>query len=334
LAGLASLGLVIDREIDVDGLKVRTWAITELGRTRLANAATVALPTERSGDDELPDITALAPWFGSARRIAAAVGEALRGCAWVGVPFCGGLSEIGEILAAGANAVGLNDAHRHLVNLARVAADSDQGAQLYRRLRRQPFAAEVLRDAQAYCAENEPDGFDDKGDFTAAFYYFICAWMSRSAEAGKAREFDAGLAIRYGGGGGNSVLRYWNAVGGLRAWRWILSRCSFSSDDAFEFLGRCNDRDDAGIYIDPPWPAPGAGYKHKFDEEQHRRLAARLLEFKKARVVVRTGGGALVEALYPRSLWRWGESAGRTQGNRVYTEWLLVRNGRREDAED
>ena len=48
---------------------------------------------------------ALAGWFGGARLIAEHVGEALRGCKWVGVPFAGGMSELLHIQASGMLAV-------------------------------------------------------------------------------------------------------------------------------------------------------------------------------------------------------------------------------------
>lgn len=326
LRALASRGYVVEEELDLDGITERSWSITPLGKVAVAGSAVPA--RARDAGIEVPAIGCIAPWFGGCRKIAEAIGGLFRGVAWVGVPFAGGLSEIPWMLAAGVNAIALNDAHRHLINLARCMADPYAGARLYRRLRRQPFAAVTLRDAQAFCAMREPDvgAFIDI-DEEAAFHYFIAAWMSRSAEAGKRREFEAGLAIRYGAGGGNSVLRYANATGfGIRAWRAILSRCSFSADDCFEFLARCNDRADGGIYADPPWPVVGAAYKHGFSDEQHEQLAEALLRFKASRVVVRTGGGPLIERLYTRAQWRWLANAGRDQANAVATEWVHLRN--------
>ena len=306
--------------LEVDGVAERTWQITEAGRQALGGAAGAG---QSAKDDDLR-IQGLAPWFGSARTYAAAVGEALRGCAWVGVPFCGGLSEIPAIMAAGCNAIALNDKHRHLINLARVAADPVLGPQLYRRLRRQPFSAEVLKLAQARCNAGLKDSCLD---LDAAVSYFIAAWMARSSSAGQRKEFAAALAIRWGAGGGNSCLRFANAVWSLRAWRRILARCSMTSDDCFAFLGRCNDRDDGGIYCDPPWPGPGEVYLHTFGEAEHAKLATTLIGFKRARVVVRSGDDPLTRKLYPRSAWDWRCIAGRDQANQDKTEWLIVRNG-------
>lgn len=324
LPALETAGLARHDVIEMDGgLTERVWQITDAGRAALARSAPTAV-MRKAG--EALDIGALAPWYGSARRQAAQVGEACRGAKWVGIPFAGSLCEVPAILAAGANAVGVNDAHRHLVNLGRVAADPKLGAALVRRLRRTPFCIEALRASQAACAAEEPG---DEPGLELAVGYFVCCWLSRSAEAGKLNEFRAGLAIRYGAGGGNSVLRFANAVGGLPAWRRMLQRCSLSADDAFDFLARCNDRDDAAIYCDPPWPDVGKGYKHSFREQDHERLATSLNGFAKARLVVRAGEHPLPRKLYgEEDGWRWLALHGRNQGNRESTEWLIVKRGR------
>jgi hypothetical protein len=330
---LQKAGLVAPVALDIDGAAEKAWCITGAGEARLAAVAPAALPEDgakgRPGRFEQPRIGAVVPWFGSSRRYASAVGEQFKGISWVGVPFCGGLSEIPSILAAGVNAMALNDKHGHLINLMRVMASPEAGPRLYRQLRRAPFCASILKSAQDYCDAHplrRPASPDYPPDYQAAVSYFISAWMARSAEAGKDGEFKAGLAIRYGAGGGNSAVRFQNAVFSIRAWRTILGRCSVSCDDAFDFLARCNDREDGGIYSDPPWLVVGDAYKIKFSEPEQVRLAEALVGFKKARVVIRTGGGKLIERLYPRSKWKWLEVAGRDQANSVKVEYLLRRN--------
>lgn len=319
---LPELGLIAVEELVMDHGTERAWVISAKGREAIKGAAHVLAPS--SNGEAQPDIGALAPWFGAARVTAGAVGEAMRGCKFVGIPFCGSLCEVPLMFQAGVNAIACNDAHRHLINMARCLADGTEGPRVYRRLRRQPFNAEVLCKSQEYCAAYDPE-WEDQLDGEAAFHYFITAWMGRSAESGKRREFDAGLAIRYGAGGGNSVLRYFSAVKGLRQWRSILERCSFSADDAFEFLARCNDRPDGGVYCDPPWPIVGKNYKHAFDDQRQAALAESLMGFKAARVVVRTGGGPLIERLYPKDVWSWRAILGRNQANAAAAEYLLVR---------
>src|SRR5581483_2099678 len=65
-------------------------------------------------------ITCLAPWYGSNRMLAAHVGKALDGCSWVGLPFCGGMSEVPHIKA---RTIVCNDRHRAILNLAAVVRD-------------------------------------------------------------------------------------------------------------------------------------------------------------------------------------------------------------------
>jgi site-specific DNA-adenine methylase len=324
LANLAAIGLVAEHVLDLDGIEERAFAITSEGKKRLKGAALPSLTKRDDEDDESPAISAIAPWFGSARRVATSIGEAMRGCKWVGVPFCGGLSEIPAMLSAGVNAIALNDTHAHLINMARVMADVKLGAVMFRRLRRMPFCEATLRNAQSYCSQFEPD---DYPDVDAAVFYFVCAWMARSSDIGKKKEFNSGLAIRYAAGGGNSVLRYFNAVGGLKAWQKILSRCSLSCDDAFEFIPRCNDRKDGGIYCDPPWPDVGHAYKQRFSDKDWEHLSNQLEVFNQSRIVVRTCKCELTERLFRKDKWRWLEMLGRTQHNDNKTEYLLTRNG-------
>lgn len=40
------------------------------------------------------EVTAIAPWYGSARMVSKHAGESLKGCRWVAIPFAGGLPEV------------------------------------------------------------------------------------------------------------------------------------------------------------------------------------------------------------------------------------------------
>lgn len=337
LAGLVSMGYIIDERLPVEGVLERVWQITDTGHAALACAALPARgvrhksKVEKNGTDPAPRLGALVPWFGSARRYAGAVGEACRGRAWVGVPFAGSLAEIPAILDAGAGAVAVNDRHRHLINLARVAADPVLGMRLYRRLRRQPFNEEVLRDAQRHCRASEPGGDRDGSgalDLDLAFWYFICAWAGRSGLAGTGGELRCSLAMRWSATGGDSALRFSGACWSLRAWRRLLARCTITCLDAFDFLARVADDRRSCVYADPPWPGPGDSYVHGFGEAEHRRLAAVLGGYQRVRAVVRSGGGPLAREIYPPDEgWEWRQAAGRNQGNRAAAEYLIARNG-------
>src|SRR5690606_30271017 len=151
------------------------------------------------GMSNAPAIKALLPWYGSNRLNAKRVGLELRGCAWVGVPFAGSMS---ELLHIDARTILVADLHRHLINLARVVSHPVQGPMLYRLARRLLFHPDQLKEAQAVCAELEafsPDWGDTDRipDVDWALAYFVVCWMGRSAVAGTKGEFRGGIATRW-----------------------------------------------------------------------------------------------------------------------------------------
>lgn len=276
-----------------------------------------------------PTTTALAPWFGSNRTLGHEVGAALKGCRWVGIPFAGGMP---EVLHLSAPTIVVSDVHRHVVNLASVVAHPLLGPRLYRELRRLPFHPDMLKAGQAASSTYEylkgPDvSMDDEQRLHAAKWYFVAVWMGRSANAGTEREFSGGLSVRWNANGGDSNTRYRSAVKSLVAWRRCLQRCNFVVADCFDFLARCHDKPDTGIYCDPPFLGPGDKYKHKFTEEQHRKLAHWLAMFEYATVVCRFYDHPLVRELYPDDLWTWRSLVGRKQSNADAPEVLLVNRG-------
>lgn len=265
-----------------------------------------------------PKVTAIAPWFGSNRMLAPAVGEELRGCKWVGVPFAGGMSELVYIKAS---SIVVGDLHRHVINLARVIADPAACDRLATKAIALPFHPDVLAEAQGYCLAVEADAGDSE---TWALMYFICCWMGRSAKAGIDDEFRGGLPVRWSATGGDSNTRYRSAIESLRAWQAILARCNFVCQDVAEFLGNVKDDPSHGLYLDPPFPGPGDAYRHKFPEVKHRRLAARLSQFKHVRIVCRFYDHPLIAELYPEGPWRWRRLEGRKQTNGKAPELLIV----------
>lgn len=261
---------------------------------------------------------ALGPWFGSNRTNAQAVGEELRGCSWVGVPFAGGMSELPYI---NATTMVVSDKHRHIVNLASVVAT--QRLELVKILRALPFHPDVLKAAQEFCKSREPDGMRD---LEAALHYFICVWMGRSHKAGTVDEFNGGLSRRWNSNGGDSNTRYRSALRSLAAWEGIMRRCSFDVMDCFEFLPACKDEPGHGLYVDPPWPKDGDKYRHKFTPDDHVRLRDLLASLKASRVVIRYGDHPLIRSLYSGPQWVWRNVSGRTQTNESKAE-VLILNG-------
>jgi len=161
-----------------------------------------------SVDDFRAAITALAPWFGSNRMLGPEVGRQLQGCEWVGIPFAGGMCEVPHIKA---RTIVVNDVHKAIITLARVTADDALGPTLYRKLRRKLLHPTELQDAQQRCRLIEAfiretrEQVDDELLLTWAEQYFTAVWMARAGAAGTDRELDAGLAIRWTPGGGDSA---------------------------------------------------------------------------------------------------------------------------------
>jgi hypothetical protein len=284
--------------------------------------------------------TTLVPYFGSNRMLAEHVGVELRGCSWVGVIFAGGMSELAHIPA---RSLVVNDLHRHVINLARVAQHPELGPKLYRLLRREAFHPDTLKEAQARCLaidsiQPKPGAasslfgevaadVSDAPSLGWARNYFVSQWMGRSGKAGTDGEFKGKLPVRWNANGGDSAVRYQSAVASLVAWRRILRRCNFTTLDCFEFLDTCKDEDGHGIYADPPFPGPGDAYCHNFTEKQQRQLADRLAAFTSARVVIRYyHDHPLIRELYPSPRWTWIERVGRKQTNEDAPE-VLILNG-------
>lgn len=282
--------------------------------------------------------TAVAPWFGSNRMLAANVGALMGKREWIGVPFAGGMCEIPHLQARTINA---NDLHRHVINLARVMADPIMGPDLYRRLRRLVLHPDFVIVAQERCAMREQESKPATGLFASgerdrvrdddtapdaiwALDYFVSAWFSRSHSAGSSDEFSNGMSVRWNASGGDSARRVQSAISSIPAWRRALRGVTFTTMDAIEFLAKCKDEPTHGVYCDPPFPGPGDRYKHNIDVAYQRRLAARVSEFKAARVVMRFYDHPLIRELYPESIWQWHTFTGRTQANKDAPELLLT----------
>jgi site-specific DNA-adenine methylase len=258
------------------------------------------------------------------------VGEALRGCEWVGIPFAGGCCEVPHIKA---RTIVVNDVHRHLMNLCRVVANVPSALKL--RLLGMPFHPDVLAHAQSSSLKDWKPECDNDPEyvFDRALAYFICCWMTRSGSAGTPAEFTGGLCLRWNAGGGDSNVRFRSAIDSLEEWhRNFVDRCTFSTLDCFEFLDKCKDVPGHGIYCDPPFLIAGQKYTHNAgkgqrEEAWHVKLADRLTKFTESRVVVRAYDVSFIRAIYDVSDgWQFRELIGRKQTNDDAPELLIVRN--------
>jgi len=274
----------------------------------------------------MSEITALAGWLGSNRMLASHVGEALQGCYWVGIPFAGSMSEVPHIKAS---SILVNDLHRHIINLARVARDNDLRAKLIRQARRNSFHPDELAAAQVFCKANQPA---TTPDLAAAERYFVCCWMGRASKAGTDDEFNGRTSTRWSASGGSSVTRYFTALRSLALFAKSLRRCAFETMDAFDFLDRCEDLPKNGIYCDPPFPVAGRRYLHNAGQTEaeetawHTRLRDALARFEHTRIVCRFYDHPLIRKLYGAG-WEWRAlEGGKKQTNSDAPEVLVMRN--------
>lgn len=273
-------------------------------------------------------VTALVPWYGSNRILASRVGDLLKNCSWVGVPFAGGMSELAHIPA---RTLLVNDLHRHVINLANVLSCEKRRCEFLKKVKNLAFHPDTLRGSQIACqaADASPRWWefaDSEQRLQIAVCYFVSQWMGRSGKAGCDDEFKGGLPVRWTASGGDSNTRYRSAVKSLAAWGRIMRRCNFTVLDFQDFLTKCKDQPGHGIYCDPPFPAGGECYKHKFTPLLHQVLRNNLLRFAKTKVVVRYYDHPLVRELYPEGEWRWHFLEGRKQTNEVAPEVLLEKN--------
>jgi site-specific DNA-adenine methylase len=96
--------------------------------------------------------------------------------------------------------------------------------------------------------------------------------------------------------------------------------------DAFEFIDSVKDNEGVGLYMDPPWPDLGGSYRHKFSDDDQKRLADRLSVFDQTKIVLRFGDHPLIRSLYTvEAGWEWREATGRTQGNSKQQEVYISR---------
>lgn len=274
---------------------------------------------------DVPDVSAIANYYGGARNVAHLIGKAVGRRSLVVVPFAGGLSEAAYF---DANRLLINDLNRAVINLATVVADPVKGPALYRRLRRTPFHAESLAAAQCRCRIIEADpkiaerplGCEKWAEWTA-----IASWMGRGGKTGQRGQFAGSLPLRYGTSGGSSVARFQGWANSLVAWRRVLRKAEFASECGLRLIERIPDQADIAIYADAPWRGPeGDLYAHRFADADHVALAERLGRFKKAKVVVRYGVHPVIDSLYPESSWDRLHVGSRSQANGDVKEYLLA----------
>lgn len=255
-------------------------------------------------------IGAIAPWFGSKRTLAPVITSELGKHRAYWEPFCGSMAVL--LAKEPASMETVNDLHGDLINLARVIQHRADGPILYRRLRRVVSSPIAQADATELLGQGDP--------VDRAFNYFVHAWLSRNGVAGTTKN-NANFCRRYTAGGGSPSKRFESTVQSIPAWRRRLRNVQILNDDGIDLIGKIQDAPDSVIYVDPPYLSKGAKYLHDFDWLAHRRLAAAVKRFQKARVVISYYEHPDLLQLYPD----WTKRD-------VYTTKAMVSSGQRDSS--
>jgi DNA adenine methylase len=234
-------------------------------------------------------MTAIAPWAGCKRTLAARLHQVFGPHDAYWAPFCGGL---GEYMTKPVSRIEvLNDLHGDVTNLMKVIADRKLGPMLYRRLRRVVFCQQIHREAQ--------DRLEDETDpLERAYLYFIRAWMCWSGTAGTTRG-GRKMSIRYTNNGGHQANRFHSAVASIPAWRRRMRNATILNMDAFELIQNIEDVTGTLVYCDPPYIVNSLDYEHDFLPLDHITLAQLLNRFRRTRVVVSYYRHPALADLYP-----------------------------------
>lgn len=240
-------------------------------------------------------ITALAPWFGGKRTLAADIVAELGPHRAYWEPFCGSMAVLFAKEPAAMETV--NDLHGDLVNLARVVQDDDLSVALFGRLYRTACSESLHRAAAERFRDrgNSPAG---DMDLDRAADYFLASWLGRNGVAGTS-SYNQGFCRRFTQNGGHAAKRFASAVESIPAWWERLRHLSILNDDAFGLIERIDDAAGTVIYLDPPYIVKGAKYVHDFAAGQHDELADLLHRFRRTRVVVSYYDHPRLDELYP-----------------------------------
>lgn len=252
-------------------------------------------------------VSALAPWFGSKRTLAAKIVDLLGPHRAYFEPFCGSMAVLLSKPACSFETV--CDLHRDLTSLAWVIAHPRLGPQLYRRLRRTFFSEELFDDCKDRIedhpladAPTDLDGREANAILERAYCYFVLCWMGRSGVLGTARSYNV-FTIRYTANGGNSAIRFASAVESLPSWRRRLRSVTILRRSGLDVLEKVPDESGYAVYADPPYFVKNAQYEHDFNDADHRRLALLLSSFERTRIVVSYYEHPLLSEFYPPDRW-------------------------------
>lgn len=288
-------------------------------------------------------ISAIVPWFGSKRVLAARIVAQLGPHRSYWEPFCGSMAVL--LAKPGCSSETVNDLHGDLINLARVIRDRRYGPALYRQLRRTLIHEGLFGDAESAIYGNTIEvgqADDSRLDLDRAYQFFLATWLGRNGVAGTTKgSCGKQFCVRYTKNGGHQGTRFNSAVSSIPFWRRRMREVCILSRDGFDLLERIDDQEGTAIYCDPPYVQKSAAYVHDFADADHARLAKSLRRFKRARVVVSYYEHPALAKLYrgwdkvlcpvAKGL---GQQARRGKTGRIDAPEILLINGPAVPAED
>ena len=179
--------------------------------------------TAPTTDERAMPITALAPWFGAKRILAAQIVAEFGEHRTYWEPFAGSMAVLMAKPPVSMETV--NDLHRDLINLACVVRDQKMGPRLYRMLRRTLMHEDLFDESDAFMREVErtgiaglPEGLPRKM-VERAYNFFVVSWMGRNGCAGQPSNKKGTYCARFTNKGGHAATRWHKAVSSIAAWR-------------------------------------------------------------------------------------------------------------------
>lgn len=235
-------------------------------------------------------IKAIAPWFGSKRKIALKIIEIIGSHRVYWEPFCGSMAVL--MLKPPCEMETVNDLHGDMINLAKVIQHKELGCQLYDKLTRTLYCEDLFREAKKRWLSGPGGTGIDR-----AYDYFVVSWMGINGVSGTAR-YNYQFATRWCLGGGQGARRWRSVVESVPAWHRRLQNVVILRRDAFELLDNIKDESGVVIYCDPPYFDKSDKYLHDFAPDQHAQLAESLQRFRDARVIVSYYDDPRLEGFY------------------------------------
>lgn len=242
------------------------------------------------------NISAILPYFGAKRTLAARIVEVIGDHSVWWEPFCGSLAVTLSKKTSRMETV--NDLHGDVINLARVLQSRDHAEELYAALYPMIPCKQLHVEAKERTNARPAPPPDVMPDVARATDFFVCSWLGRNGCIGT-RQFNNNFCTRYTSNGGSPAVRWRSAVEAVPDWHDRLRNVVVLNTCGIGLCERVEDKAGTAVYVDPPYLAKGAAYVHDFEDADHVRLAAALRRFTRTRVVVSYYADPRLAELYP-----------------------------------